>query len=121
MIVLNPAQAFTTTFDVLLHEVAHGLLGHLESREPVGRAPMRVPERLPPPRHHPREVEANLATVLAGGRRGHSSKSVDRLYVVHFVACGGCGRRRCWQRPARWVCVLVAHRGVPAGLEAHTV
>ena len=85
VIVLNPAQGFTTTFDVLLHEVAHVLLGHLGSREPLGRGLMRVPERLPPPRHHPREVEANLATVLAGRRRGHVSKSVERLYGWHFM------------------------------------
>lgn len=86
VIVLNPAQNFTTTFDVLLHEVAHVLFGHLGSREPVGRGSMRVPERLPPPRHHPREVEANLAAVLAGRRRGHVSRSIERLYVQHFAA-----------------------------------
>lgn len=91
VIVLNPAQAFTTTFDVLLHGVAHVLLGHLGSREPVGRGAMRVPERLPP-RHDPREVEANLAAVLAGRRLGHVSKSVDRLHAVYFVLAKAAGQ-----------------------------
>lgn len=85
VIVLNPAQNFTTTFDVLLHEVARMLLGHMGSREPLGHGSMCVPERLQPPRHRPRDVEANLATVLAGRRRGHVAKSVERLYAWHFM------------------------------------
>lgn len=73
VIVFNPAQSFTTMFDVLLHEVAHILQGRMGSREPLGRGSTRVPERLPPPRPHLREVAANHATVLAGRRRGDAT------------------------------------------------
>jgi len=36
VVVLNPVQNWTTTFDVLLHEVAYVLLGHQGPREPLG-------------------------------------------------------------------------------------
>lgn len=83
VIVLNPAQDFTTTFDVLLHEVAHVLLGHMGPREPVSRGTMRVPPRQLPA-HHAREVEANLATALAGRRRGHAPMGIEQLFAHHF-------------------------------------
>jgi hypothetical protein len=70
VVVLNPAQNWTTTFDVLLHEVAHVLLGHLGPREPFGRGSLTV-LRWPIPGHHVRELEAIAAASVAAWRRGH--------------------------------------------------
>ena len=85
-------QNFTTTFDVLVHEVAHGLLGHMGSREPLGRGSMRVPTR-------PRRRDSRVSSPCRGSLPWSTSWRP------------GAGRRPTRTRCARWTRVRVWGRG----------
>ncbi|MFU8889938.1 MAG: hypothetical protein ACNA8N_15190 [Trueperaceae bacterium] len=84
VVVLNPAQDWTTTLDVLLHEVAHVLLGHTGPRVPLGLGSLHVLRRRLPG-HHTRELEAITAAVVAAWRRGHRPSMEMRQWTGHFV------------------------------------
>lgn len=45
VVVLNPAQAWSDTLEVVLHEFAHALLGHLGPRPSVRQAPLMIATR----------------------------------------------------------------------------
>ncbi len=64
VVVLNPAQSWIATFEVMLHEFAHALLGHLGPRPAVRQASNLIPHRARPA-YGAREFEANAA---ASGR-----------------------------------------------------
>jgi len=93
VVVLNPAQDWTTTLDVLLHEVAHVLLGHVGRREPLGLGGLRVPPRFRVG-HHAREMEAIAAACVAAWRRGHRPYmgGIWDRHVAHARAGGEIGR-----------------------------
>ncbi len=85
VVVLNPAQSWVATFEVMLHELAHALLGHLGPRPSVRQAPdlIAVRER---PSHDAREYEANAAAYVAAMRRGDSARRVGLLMMVHYAS-----------------------------------
>jgi hypothetical protein len=69
VVVLNPAQAWIDTFEVVLHELAHVLLGHLGPRPSVRQAPLMIAAR-ERPSLEAREFEADGAACLVRVRRG---------------------------------------------------
>ncbi len=118
VVVLNPAQNWTTTFDVLLHEVAHVLLGHTGPRTPLGLGSLHVLRRRMPG-HHVREVEAIAAALLAAWRRGHRP-AIRHVWTHHLAQAGE--NEELGAVDLRWVfCaadILAAWCRVPPDVEA---
>jgi hypothetical protein len=83
IVVLNPTQSWVDTFIVLVHELAHALLGHLSG-------PMRLRSASLVPNDRPligtaaREVEAGSVTSLVATRRGAHEDAQARLVRHHF-------------------------------------
>lgn len=66
---LNETQTWATTFEVLLHEMAHVLLGHLTGWSTLRNRSVYVASRAHLPRAA-REVEAGAVSFLVSRRRG---------------------------------------------------
>jgi len=85
VVVLNPKQAWIETLELMLHELAHALLGHLGTRPSVRQAPDLIAERLRPA-WDVREFEANVAAYVASVRRGDHARRVGLKAMLHFVS-----------------------------------
>lgn len=85
VVVLNPAQGWIETLELMLHELAHALLGHLGPAPSVRQAPDLIAVRERPP-WDAREFEANAAAYVAALRRGDSAGRVGSLLAHHFTS-----------------------------------
>jgi hypothetical protein len=88
VVVLNPAQAWIDTFEVVVHELAHALLGHLGARPSVRQAPLMIANRECPSRDAG-EFEADGAACLVRVRRGGGAGS--SAWLIHLVRLSRAG------------------------------
>jgi hypothetical protein len=84
VVVLNPAQAWVDTFEVVLHELAHALLGHLGPRPSVRQAPLMIARR-EWPSWDVAEFEASSAACLVTVRRGARLGQQSLRVMTHFA------------------------------------
>jgi hypothetical protein len=84
VVVLNPAQAWVDTFEVVLHELAHALLGHQGPRPSVRQAPLLIAHR-ERPSWDVAELEASSAAGLVGVRRGAPPGRQSLRLMTHFA------------------------------------
>ncbi len=84
VVVLNPAQSWIATLELLLHELAHALLGHLGPAPSVRQKTDLIPDRGRPP-WDAREFEANAAALVAAQRRGSPARRLGLEVMLHFV------------------------------------
>jgi hypothetical protein len=84
VVVLNPAQAWIATLELLLHELAHALLGHLGPAPSVRQGTDLIPVRARPS-WDAREFEANVAALVAAQRRGSPARRIGLKVMLHFV------------------------------------
>lgn len=83
---LNTAQEWTEVFDVVLHELAHVLLGHVGGWSTPRLPGVAIHDRSKMPKR-PVEVEAGAAAYVASLRRGAKPRGVQRkLWVDYFYA-----------------------------------
>jgi hypothetical protein len=84
VVVLNPAQAWIDTFEVVLHELAHALLGHLGPRPSVRQPPLMVASR-EWVSWDVAELEASSAACLVTVRRGARLNHQSLRLMTHFA------------------------------------
>lgn len=83
VIVFNHAQDWASTFDVLVHEVAHVLLGHLRGWATLRQHDMQIADRGSVPKLA-MEVEAHAVGLLVAARRGADVSVPGRLLPAFF-------------------------------------
>jgi hypothetical protein len=84
VVVLNPAQAWVDTFEVVLHELAHALLGHQGPRPSVRQTPLMIASR-ERPSWDVAELEASSAACLVTVRRGARLGRQSLRLMTHFA------------------------------------
>jgi hypothetical protein len=84
VVVLNPTQDWIDTFELVLHELAHALLGHLGPRPSVRQAPRMIAIR-ERPSWDAGEFEAESAACLVTARRGGRPRRQPLTLMTHFA------------------------------------
>lgn len=93
VVVLNPAQGWIATYETMLHELAHALLGHVGGPPSVRQSDGLFVER----RHTPRDVaefEAHAAAYVAAQRRGGRARRIGLELMLYWARLEPSNERR---------------------------
>lgn len=84
VVVLNPAQGWIATYETMLHELAHALLGHVGGPPSVRQSDGLFVERRRTARGVA-EFEAHAAAYVAAQRRGGRARRIGLELLLHWV------------------------------------
>src|SRR5690606_23072360 len=93
VVMLNYDQGWARAFDVLLHELAHVLLGHLGAMRGVGDGRLAIdPFRFPT--GHVMEFEAISVNYMVSGAMGTVNQGLERDLTRYFRSLDSRGEAR---------------------------